>query len=303
MRIGIGNTAYLRDDNDDAGLARMRAHGYTSMNYDMADTALPLYGDAPAALERRMRAFRERAESHGITVDQTHGPWRWPPQDATEEQRTERFEKMCTALRATALLGAKCCVIHPVMPYGCDKDPAPERLWAINGAFFSRLSAEAERCGVAIGLENMPMPALSLARPAEILRLVREIGSAGLKICLDTGHCLVTGQQPGDAVRPIGRDLLAALHVHDNDGTGDLHRWPFTGKADWADFSAALGEIGFSGPLMLETSLRFFGHVPADCAEPLELALSRIARHIADAAESGRALISVPKVTEPCPKM
>ena len=89
MRIGIGNTAYLRDDNDDAGLARMRAHGYTSMNYDMADTALPLYGDAPAALERRMRAFRERAESHGITVDQTHGPWRWPPQDATEEQRTE----------------------------------------------------------------------------------------------------------------------------------------------------------------------------------------------------------------------
>ena len=50
MRIGFGNTAYLRDDNDDAGLARMRAHGYTSMNYDMADTALPLYGDAPAAL-------------------------------------------------------------------------------------------------------------------------------------------------------------------------------------------------------------------------------------------------------------
>ena len=108
-----------------------------------------------------------------------------------------------------------------------------------------------------------------------------------MKICLDTGHCLVTGQQPGDAVRLIGRDLLAALHVHDNDGTGDLHRWPFTGKADWADFSAALGEIGFSGPLTLETSLRFFGHVPADCAEPLELALSRIARHIADAAENG----------------
>ena len=43
---------------------------------------------------RRLAHQKELAEAAGVSVHQVHGPWRWPPQDGTEEERAERMEKM-----------------------------------------------------------------------------------------------------------------------------------------------------------------------------------------------------------------
>lgn len=255
MKIGIYSAAYFGLDHVEEGFTRMKAHGYDCVDYqNLLDTENALYAASDAEMERTLRAHARAAREAGIEIIQTHGPWRWPPKDAAEEDRAERFAAMSRALRGTAQLGCRYMAIHPVMPFGADANPDPERFRAINLDYYGRLTRVAEQEGVVLCLENMPMPALTLARPAEILTFVKEIGSENLKICLDTGHCAVCGVSPADAVRELGDDLKI-MHVHDNDGTRDQHLLPFEGVIDWADFARALQEKGFTGSVSLETQV------------------------------------------------
>ena len=227
MKVGIESGAYLGRYGFEDGLARMKRHGYECVDFqDFLDTETELFRMSESGYERCLLARRESFAAAHIEISQTHGPWRWPPQDFTPLQREERFEKMTKAIRGTAILGCPFLVIHPIMPFGDDQDPEPQRLWDMNCEFMSRLCAAGQEYGVVICLENMPMTRLSLSRPGEILAFVHEIHSPWLKICLDTGHCAVFGESPADAVRRIGRDLLATLHVHDNDGCADRHPVP-----------------------------------------------------------------------------
>ena len=52
-----------------------------------------------------------------------------------------------------------------------------------------------------------------------------------------------------------GKDLLAALHVHDNFGIKDEHNIPGNGIIDWDGFVKALVDIGYDGVFSLETAI------------------------------------------------
>ena len=226
------------------------------------NTETPLFAAGESEFERLLREEADIIRSAGLEISQTHGPWRYPPRDGEESDRAERFDKMACALHGTRVLGCPCMVVHPIMPFGTGGDG----------------SREAE--GVVIGLENMPMPELPLARPAEILAFVKEINSPALRVCLDTGHCTMCGVSPADAVRQLGREYLRVIHVHDNDGKRDLHWLPYRGVIDWAAFSRALHEIGFDGALSLETS--FKPTHPSEMMEYFEIGLGLIARKLAE---------------------
>lgn len=286
MKIGITSGAYFGSDENIDGLERMKKHGFDCMDYNyFINTEMPLFGCGESDFEKTLSVTREKINSHGIEIFQTHGPWRFPPRDFTEDDRAERFEKMARSVIGTRLLGAKLFVIHPIMPFGCDSDPDPELFLGMNLEFFSRLTKIGEENGVVICLENMPFKELSLSSPQKTLEAVKLINSPYMKMCLDTGHSIITGVQPGNAVREIGREYLACLHVHDNDGKFDLHKSPFTGVIDWADFSNALGEIGFEGVISLETDLscNYNANVPPQLREYFEIGLARLAKSIADA--------------------
>ncbi|MBO4868072.1 MAG: sugar phosphate isomerase/epimerase [Clostridia bacterium] len=232
-----------------------------SLGYDCVDfqsfchTENVFFGE-PAEVSRLLKTVRKAAEDAGLTICQTHGPWRWPPQDATKEDRDERFDKMVRSLYGTAELGCSDMVIHPIMPFGDYQNPHPEEFMEMNLEFFTRLTEEAVKAGVVIDFENMPMPALTLATPAQILGFVKAIDSPNFRVCLDTGHCSVTKSDPAEAVRLIGKEYLRVLHVHDNDGRSDFHWLPETGVIDWAEFSKALHDIGYEGVFSLETDVK-----------------------------------------------
>lgn len=279
MKIGI-LTYYLSRYGVEAGMARMKEHGYDCLDYQyFCDTTGPLFTCSDAEYRKELERVRNAAAQNGIAISQTHGPWRWPPQDFTAEQRAERFEKMTKSIYGTAMLGCENFVIHPIMPFGDDKDPEPERFWEMNYEFMGRLCDKAAACGVTVCFENMPMHALSLSRPAEILRFVKTLNHPAMKICLDTGHCAVFHEQPGAAVRLIGKEYLRVLHVHDNNGAADLHWLPYTGFIDWEDFSRALTEIGFAGSVSLETAVP--STVPDDLRPTWELAVAQMAKRLA----------------------
>lgn len=275
MTIGITSNAYFDRYGLKEGAERMRRHGYDCVDYQwLVNTETPLFSLSQAEFEKRLIGERAILEGTGIRVSQTHGPWRCPIRDATKEDRDERFEKMAKSLYATALLGSSFMVIHPIMPTGgCDKDK--ELTKEVNADFFGRLTQVAQSCGVVICLENMPFRGQIYAKPEDTLALVKQIHSPYFRMCLDTGHAAVWKVSPADAVRQIGREWLCTLHVHDNDGEHDQHRLPGEGVIDWADFSAALREIGFEGTVSLET------RVQDPVTEEAEMALAETAKKLA----------------------
>lgn len=234
---------------------KLKEHGYSYSDFDMADTEKPLYTLPLKEAETMLRHEKTLADQAGIEIFQVHGPWRWPIQDFTPEDRRERMEKMKKSIGFTALLGCKNWVVHPIMPFGIeekDTDRAAQT-WEMNLAFMGELLQTAKEYDVTVCLENMPMPRFSLGTPAEILRFVQTMADDRFKICLDTGHVSVYPElKLEEEVRRLGQEIRV-LHVHDNRYGLDLHLMPYLGVIDWKKFADALRDIGFNGAFSLET--------------------------------------------------
>lgn len=227
--------------------------------FDFADVSISgeLDGMSEAEYEQRWLAEKALAGVAGVTIHQTHGPWRYPPHDETEALRAERAEVMKRSIRVTVKLGCRYWVIHPLMPFGPDDDFDPKQFTRINYDFFRALLPFAKENGVTICFENMPMKNLSISTPEKTLEFVRLIDDENFKMCLDTGHSMVFGIQPTEAVRMAKSDMKV-MHVHDNHGKYDEHLLPYCGIVDWADYRRALDEIGFDGVFSLECGWKDF---------------------------------------------
>lgn len=256
FRLGSTPSLFARQDPLE-NLTCLKQAGYDCVDLGLfLNTDHPLFSLSSREFDEYCKTEAVRVTDAGLQISQTHGPWRFPPQDFTEEDRAERFEKMSRSLHGTSVMGCPYMVIHPIMPYGAAGGDDVPRFFEINFDFFRRLCRAAEEENVVICLENMPFPALPMTTPGQILDFVKAIDSPWLRICLDTGHSLVCGVQPCEAARITGSKYLKTLHVHDNDGKGDWHHLPGDGIADWPAFAGALRDIGYEGVFSLETGLR-----------------------------------------------
>lgn len=233
---------------------KMKELGFEAVDYYVGGE---LNGMTEEEYDAAIFAEKEKMERAGVYTHQTHGPWRFPPHDETEEARAERMDAMKRSLRATALLGCRYWVIHPLMPFGHRNDGNFEDFWKINLDFFKKLLPTAKQYGIIICFENMPMRSLSISPVPKTLEFINAINDESFQFCLDTGHCWIRGMKPGDAVRMAGK-TLKVLHVHDNVQLPDPHSVPGEGTIDWDDFMAALHEIGYDGVLSLECELDEF---------------------------------------------
>ncbi len=226
------------------------------LGFDYTDIVLDgeLKGKSEEEYIAEALAKKELAEAAGVTVHQVHGPWIHPPKDGTADERAVRAECMKLSLRATAAIGCRNWVIHPVMPFGSGAEPDAEAFWQINRAFFGELLPEAKKRGITVCFENMPFRALPMSSPEATLKFIRQMNDPNFKLCLDTGHAIVLGTEPAEAVRMAGKDLQV-LHVHDNCTLRDEHLFPFMGKIDWRAFYRSLEESGFDGVLSLEVKI------------------------------------------------
>ena len=255
MKLGICSD-YLVKLGTREGSKLIHSHGFSYLDYsEFSNTEADFFKLPEKEFEKYLLEQRKIMESEGIFISQTHGPWRYPPRDLEPGDRAERFASMSKAIRGTAYLGAKNFVIHPLMPFGAYSSENPEKMWEINLEFMARLAHVGEENGITVCYENMPFYSSPITTPHHVLEMAKQIGSKYFKICLDTGHALICGVSPADAVREIGKEYLACLHVHDNNGKNDLHDIPLTGVLDWKDFMASLNEIGYDGVFSLENGL------------------------------------------------
>ncbi len=79
---------------------------------------------------------------------------------------------------------------------------------------------------------------------------MEKIDSLSLGICFDSGHANIMNNL-SDFIHTIGNSIIN-IHVHDNDGTYDMHLQPPYGTTDWRLFAESLRDIGFDDVITIE---------------------------------------------------
>lgn len=215
--------------------------------WDLADDAFDAYFTDLKALARDC----------GVEVWQTHAPF--PTTTGDPGGDAERLAAIRRAIRATALLGSRYIIVHPIMHAPCRTEADHARALAENIAFYRSLIPELAEHRVKLAIENMfgwdeeadrACPII-FSTAEEIVSALVQLGDDHFCACLDVGHAGLAGQHPAKMAETLG-PWLKTLHVHDNDGHSDLHTLPFLGVIDWDAVCKALRRIEYPGTMNLE---------------------------------------------------
>ena len=103
--------------------------------------------------------------------------------------------------------------------------------------------------GTSIAIENMWGDNWEV-----IFTLLAEYPADVLGICYDSGHANSNELKQMDFLEK-GKSRLAALHLHENDGSGDQHRPPFYGTVDWPRLAGIIATSGYPRQISYEMSI------------------------------------------------
>ena len=140
-------------------------------------------------------------------------------------------------------------VLHDIE--GEDPKPILERFEALKRSL-DELMPVLEKYSVRIAVENLRSDTFQLI--GEVMKLYPE---KYLGITYDSGHGNIAEGKGMDRLEPH-KDRIQALHLNDNDGSGDQHQPPFYGTVDWSRMARILAESSYTGrPLSFELSMRY----------------------------------------------
>ena len=163
--------------------------------------------------------------------------------DAGVRSRTIKY--FCRAIESTHRLGAPVSYITP--PNAVD-DGTRQR-WTDS---LLQLADHARQHTVRVCIEHFPRRLLPTV--ASTLGFLRQTRHEQLALLVDVGHCLISREEPAQAVSDAGK-WLGYMHFDDNDGQEDHHWALLTGKLTEEqihDTIQALQAHGYQGGLCLE---------------------------------------------------
>lgn len=164
-------------------------------------------------------------------------------------ERTVARDEIYRAADAAKELGVRYLVIHP----GPERDgiPESERYKRMENAActLNEVSCYCREAGVGFVLENM-LPHLFSGHIRDLMWILGALQTTDVGICLDTGHAHLSGDLHTVAQKLCGH--LWMVHASDNNGKYDDHFPPGDGKVPWKAFWRQLGEVRFTGSVILE---------------------------------------------------
>lgn len=180
------------------------------------------------------------AKAHGLWVENIHAPYAaanslWLPGQEGDDMLHQLLEQVDLCSRH----GIGTVVVHLTRS---DAPPAPGKLGL---ARLEKLADYAAAQNVAVALEN-------LRRPAYLDFVFQNLPHPALHFCFDSGH--QNAWSSGGGLPQKYGHLLAALHLHDNDGADDWHWLPGDGSINWPDIAAGIRESAYNGPITLESA-------------------------------------------------
>lgn len=259
MKLSMWSSYWIDLSPEDAVLEMERCgYQYSELSDEHAAVLLSRSGDP----KETGRAFKSFADAHHVSFLQGHLLLKIKLCD----ERFPVMETLKTWFDLFEAIGIKNAVLH------CDDmserpeltmDEVRER----NMDVLLRLTEVLKGRELTICLENLRgRPGSARAYPVgadELLWQIDRVGDENLGICLDTGHLNLTLRDQAAFIRKAGRHLKA-LHIADNDESGDQHLMPFgKGNVDWMEVIGALKEIGYDGLFNFE--------IPGERSCPLEI--------------------------------
>lgn len=218
------------------------------------------------AWEEEAHRVKELALSYGLPITQIHTPFLFRGGDKLEYAENVMVPTINRSLDIAAVLGAKTAVQHRFFRQALRKvvehaDEVGVTLCLENG-----WGRDAKR-GLCIASHDLSVCGPST--PESHLEYIKMVGSDKTRACLDTGHAAlpINGPELWEYIHGLGKDMLQALHVQDNNMRGsDEHKFPFFGAIEWEKVAKALGEIDYEGSFTYEAYGLIGGNMPDEFA-------------------------------------
>ncbi len=241
--------------------------------FDGVDYTLCVYGHGvqpvhmmqltQSEFEAHFTEIKTHARRLGLQIPSTHSlVYGYGPDEAINEQR---FLLAKRDIEASAILGARYCVIHSSTNADWGPEADPMAMHKANQRMYNDLTPTAEKFGVCLTLESFGSCGEGYDLFAHHQRMREEydaLPTQNKAFCLDTGH---TNCAAGCGCLPVEQFIryfgnrIQMLHLHDNNGCSDQHLIPGFGNIRWPAVFTALEEIGYDGFYNFELYLKPFG--------------------------------------------
>ena len=209
--------------------------GYIELSSEHSISLLERNG-APSDIGRDFANF---CLQHGIKPLQAH--MIFPSNIATDKSILNTLVRQMEMLDG---MGVKYGVLHldPMKNSGLEHAEIVEK----NVEALKTLLSLSAHTGTVLCIENLDKICAGID---EILYIIDRVNSNRLAVCLDTGHLNITKTSSQREFIMKAGERLHALHIANNDGTGDRHFAPFTGGVgiDFTEVVDALREINYNG--------------------------------------------------------
>jgi sugar phosphate isomerase/epimerase len=198
---------------------------------------------------------RKIVEDLGMPFDSVHGVFgpEYDPSSPDESIRKRSVETYRQEGELALKLGAKAVVVHPSSAAQPNEPVNDATRQARRGPLFQSmedLNEIGRKQGVCYLFENLPGNYRAGSDPIQLARLILELKSPHLRMCLDFGHAQMTGHI-AHAIEEC-RDAISYLHVHDNDAKADSHMIPGDGTLPWETVAKQMRTLPAATPAMLE---------------------------------------------------
>ncbi len=279
-QLGVQTKNVVYDSNPKAGFEALRDAGFAcadfSLNAYLKNTDLysqrlnDFFSKSEQELEDYFALHKEGAKDAGIYINQMHMPYPIYVPGGERELNDYLWNAVAPkSMKICHFLECPYIVVHGFKLARYLGSEATE--WEQTERFLEYLAPMAKELGITICIENLynslgshivEGPCCDAMKAAErIDRMNEKFKAEVLGFCFDTGHANLVGIDNERFIRTLGY-RLKVLHIHDNDGVGDLHQIPFTftrnrenkTSTDWDGFLKGMRAIDFKGVLSFETA-------------------------------------------------
>jgi D-psicose/D-tagatose/L-ribulose 3-epimerase len=241
MKIGMNLFLWTAQPNRDTipVIQKLRKMGFDGIEFPIFHSDEAAYRDLRSALDDLGMG------ATGCTV---------VPRDAyltapEPEVRKKGVEYLQNALRMAKILGCDvlCGPLHsPVGMLVGRPRTGDEWNWAVES--LRQVGQTAQDLGVTVAVEYLNrFETYFLNTAADDLKLVKEVGSPGVKVMMDTFHSNIEEKDQHAAWKRCGK-MLAHVHISEND-----RGVPGSGHVEWKPVFKALKEIKYDGWMTIES--------------------------------------------------
>lgn len=280
MRIGVQTKNVVYDENPTKGFEQLKNAGFScadfSLNSYLLNTSLyrqetnDFFSKTISELEAFFLPHKQAAEVSGIYINQMHMPYPNYVPGANKELN----DYLCNVVAPKSMQICAFFQCPNIVIHGFKLARflgSEEAEWEQTKKFLESLAPMAKELGITMCIENLyggigshivEGPCCNAKKAAErIDRFNEKYGAEILGFCFDAGHANLVGIDFERFIKDLG-NRLKVLHIHDNDGIGDLHQIPFvftrnrenTTATDWEGFLRGLKAVDYRGVLSFETA-------------------------------------------------